>query len=100
MIYTVIEENNTLTAYTFEKFEQFNSFVFNPNRTPVFITSFKIKGKTYEERKNYAENLAIEYSNTIAAGLSYSEYSQIENRFYKIGKRYGLLNEFKENAIC
>lgn len=31
---------------------------------------------------------------------SWSELAEWGNYFYKLGKRYGLLKEFKENGIC
>jgi hypothetical protein len=31
--------------------------------------------------------------------MSYSEYFYITSYFYRLGKRYGLIKEFKENGI-
>lgn len=65
------------------------------------VLDFKIKGKTYSERKAYLEDLAIDYSNNFAClSWSYGELAEISDWFYKNGKRYGLLTEFRENAIC
>ena len=43
---------------------------------------------------------AIEYSNNIVSGLDMFELNQIAEYFERYGRRYGLLTEFKENAIC
>ena len=31
--------------------------------------------------------------------MSYSELAEVGERFYTLGKRYGLLKEFRENGI-
>ena len=31
--------------------------------------------------------------------ISYSELAFMQNYFYKVGKRYGLIKEFRENGI-
>lgn len=31
--------------------------------------------------------------------MSYSELAEVGERFYMLGKRYGLLKEFRENGI-
>ena len=34
------------------------------------------------------------------AAVSYGELANIQHEMYALGKRYGLLTEFYENAIC
>ena len=53
----------------------------------------------YEKRKAEVREEAIEYSCSDEE-LSYGELADIQERFRRLGKRYGLLREFKENAIC
>lgn len=67
----------------------------------IKMLDLKISGKTYAERKNSLEELAKDWQ-TNFAGLdwSYGELAEIGDFFYKNGKRYGLLGEFKENCIC
>lgn len=65
-----------------------------------YAAELKIHGRTYAERKASAEELAVEYSNNTAPGLSWGEMAEIEEFFERIGRRYGLLTEFRENAIC
>lgn len=55
----------------------------------------------YTKNKNRIREKAIEWQN----GFQYHDYScqelaEIGDYFYKNGKRYGLLKEFRENGIC
>lgn len=94
------DETNEEKMTTFESWREYNEYTFSPTYTTLFITNFKIKGKTYKERKEYLRDITIDYSNNIASGLYWSESAEISDIFYKLGKKYGLLKEFKENAIC
>ena len=55
----------------------------------------------YEENKERVRQEAIDYSNSFAEGREYywSEIAEIGAYFEKQGKRYGLLEEFRENGI-
>lgn len=67
----------------------------------IEMLDFKISGKTYAERKCNLEELAKDWQTNFAwLGWSYSELAEIGDFFYRNGKRYGLLREFKENCIC
>lgn len=61
-----------------------------------------LSGKTYLDRKNDLRNKAIEWSNTQGeyGAWSYGEIGDIQAFFENNGRRYGLLQEFRENAIC
>lgn len=61
----------------------------------------------YNYNKNRIRDLAIEYSNHSGKfewidkeGISWGGVAILSDYFYKNGKRYGLLKEFRENAIC
>lgn len=74
---------------------------FSPNCENIEVLDFKIKGKNYKERKGCLQDIAITYSNHFASlSWSYGELATIGDYFYTNGKRYGLLKDFKENAIC
>lgn len=74
---------------------------FSPDIDVVGILDLSIKGKTYAEKKGNARDLAIEWSNNYAGlNWSYGELAEVYTFFEKVGKRYGLLKEFKENGIC
>jgi len=54
----------------------------------------------YQKRKETARQKAIDWqSEASEQNLSYGELAEIGNFFYKLGKRFGLLREFRENAI-
>jgi len=58
--------------------------------------------KTYQERKEEVRNEAIEWQSQFAEGipLYWSDILEAGDYFYRMGKRYGLLREFRENGIC
>lgn len=55
---------------------------------------------TYTEAKARARELAIDWQyETSQRDISYGELAEAGERFNKLGKRYGLLGEFRENGI-
>ena len=55
----------------------------------------------YEKNKEKLRQKAIEYQSSFAEGKTYfySEVATMQDYFYKNGKKYGLLREFRENGI-
>jgi len=56
--------------------------------------------KTYAERKEAARQIAIDWQ--LEDGdypYSYEGWAILTNYLYKLGKRYGLLKEFRLNGI-
>ncbi len=54
----------------------------------------------YQIRKEAARQKTIDWQlEASEQNLSYGELAEIGNFFYKLGKRFGLLREFRENAI-
>ena len=78
----------------------FHADTFSPECEIIQLIEFTIHGKNYRERKNSLEEIAIEFSHNAVCGLSYGEMYYIQNFFKTMGKRYGLLREFRENCIC
>lgn len=59
-----------------------------------------ILGKNYAEKKDYVRNLAINYQIMASeSNLSYGEILDFQCMFEELGRRYGLIREFRENAI-
>lgn len=59
--------------------------------------------RSYQDRKNRARQQVIEMYFEFWDGETshfQSEVVEFETKCYNIGKRYGLLKEFRENAIC
>ena len=78
----------------------FHADTFSPDCEIIQFIEFVVHGKNYEERKNSLRDIAIEYSYDAIGDLSYGELYHIQNFFETMGKRYGLLREFRENCIC
>ena len=56
--------------------------------------------KTYQEQKERARQIAIDWQiESSEMNLSYGEYSEAGDYFNRLGKRYGLLREYRENAM-
>lgn len=82
--------------------EELNKDTINPASAALVIVPFHISGKTYRERQSSLRNLAIDFqyaSEGADIGLSWREMADIGDYFRRMGRRYGLLREFEENAI-
>ena len=56
---------------------------------------------TYATKKAVARQEAIDWQNDLFRdNRSYEEMREAAEHFEKLGKRYGLLKEFRENGIC
>lgn len=56
---------------------------------------------TYARNKAVARQEAIDWQNDLANhNYSYGELCEFVMYFEKLGKKYGLLKEFRENGIC
>lgn len=56
---------------------------------------------TYTEKKSQIRQEAIDWSYDFCNhNYSYGELAFFQCYFEKMGRRYGLLKEFRENAIC
>ena len=56
---------------------------------------------TYASNKAVARQEAIDWQNDFDNhNYSYGELAEAAEHFEKLGKRYGLLKEFRENGIC
>ena len=59
----------------------------------------KIK-ESYQQLKEAAREAAIDWQNSWQDNWpSYGELAEAQERFEKLGRRYGLIREFRENAI-
>lgn len=55
----------------------------------------------YQKRKNSAREKAIEWQARFEEqNMSYEELAVAQSFFERLGRRYGLLTEFRENGIC
>lgn len=57
--------------------------------------------KTYRQAKEAARAFAIEKQRALhESAPSYDEIADVQNVLRAMGRRFGLLREFKENGIC
>jgi hypothetical protein len=58
------------------------------------------RAASYQRRKEAARNKAIEWQMDFENhNYSYGEIAYFQNYFEQLGKRWGLLEEFRENGI-
>ena len=56
---------------------------------------------TYQELKDKARQEAIDWQNDFQNhNYTWGELAYYSDYFTKLGKRYGLIKEFRENGIC
>ena len=67
-----------------------------------FIAGMKTaRRRTYQQAKANAQEFAIDAQNIISENnFSYGEIADISDTLHSLGKRFGLVREFKENCIC
>ncbi len=82
-----------------ETINRYYNVTFSPATREMTFIEFKASGRTYQERKEDVRQKAIDFQRYDFPGLFWSEMLWIENWFKKQGERYGLLEEFRENAI-
>ena len=57
--------------------------------------------KSYQQKKETARQEAIDWQYEAAEkSMSWAEVAEAGNYFENLGRRYGLLQEFRENGIC
>ena len=87
-------------ARHFDTWNEFNTETFSPDCDVTFCWDYKVHGKTYKERKGFLRDMAIDFSVASAEfGFSWWEIAEIQEEFERVGKKYGLLREFRENGI-
>ena len=80
-------------------FDSMTGFMMETDANPIDIVDFKVSGRTYEERKESARQLAIDFQHAECGGMFMSEYAEVTDFFRKIGKRFGLSAEFENEGV-
>lgn len=103
MIYAILD-NDGLYSETFDTWDEYHSATFSPDIYPMFVCdteSTHVRGKTRAEKKESARQMAIAWQYAIGDFCpSYEDFAIAGDYFTAVGRRYGLLREFRENAIC
>ena len=104
MLY-VFYVNDVLNTIRYEAYKTKSDYLAarakNSGYTPICVidTNKPPIGETYREKKNTLHEQAVNYSHYCACIQSVWELCDISAYFEKYGKKYGLLLEFRENAI-
>lgn len=99
MFYAKLKQDGKETGVLYEDFQDYISDTFSPTVETMVIIPFTVHGSNYAERRANVRETALEFQRE-AEDLSYNELWHIQNWFEKMGKRYGLLKEFRENCVC
>ena len=97
---TDTKETSVKIFYTYHAL---NIYTFSPLIETIFLldTDKPPAGKSYQDKKENLKNIAIDYSLVFGdTNISWLEYAILTDYFRQYGRRYGLLKEFRENAIC
>lgn len=92
--------NGEEVAKLYDRGEDYARDTFSPLVKPLEIIDFAVKGKNYLERQRGVQTIAMDFQAADIGDLFMSDYARIGEWFTTQGKRYGLLKEFRENAIC
>lgn len=92
--------NGDEVAKLYDLGEDYARDTFSPLVEPLELIDFAVKGKNYRERQSSVETTARDFQAADIGGLFMSDYARICDWFTTQGKRYGLLKEFRENAVC
>ena len=71
----------------------------NPETEIYSVIVFRVRGRTYRDRQADLCNTARRWQYESAPGLSWNEIVDVADWLYAQGKRYGLLRDFREEAI-
>lgn len=93
------EENGVVKESLFDTHTDWFRATFSPEINELCSIEFKTHGADFYERKESVRELAKDFQTHDEGGLSYLELSEIQNWFTKMGIRYGLLTEFRENGV-
>lgn len=105
MVYAVIkEENGDTYGMEYRDFEVFIRETFSPLYTVLFFCDMSKKralGKDRATKKEVARAFACIWQDvTTHYQPSYYELALVGDYFATLGRKYGLLREFRENGIC
>lgn len=87
-------------AELYDSWDRYHADTFSPLTEDISFVDFNVHGNDYQSRKNSLRDIAIEWSNCTDINLYMSELYRIEDWFERMARRYGLLQEFRENCIC
>lgn len=100
IILAEIDFDGNVITKTYTRWEDLWADTGCPDYHVLWLTSFKVSGRTYAERKACAERIGIECSHAMGTWYpSWLELYEVTDVLTKIAKRYGLVEDFRENGL-
>ena len=100
-IYAAIKNaNGKREQAVYTNWDAFHADIFSPETEVYFVTNFKAHNK--EEARQIAMDVYYNIMDTVnndGNEFSYGEYMAVSDELERIGRRFGLLREFRENGI-
>ena len=101
MFYAKLKQDGQIIGNLYHDFQDYVNDTFSPEVETMAIIPFTVHGNNYAERRENVRGTAMEFQTANDCdGLYMSDMAQIYGWFEKMGKRYGLLKEFRENCVC
>lgn len=95
MIFAVIDD----TASIFDTWHEYHAATFSPDCTVSACIPLQLHGSTYAARKDSLRTIAQDIQRADNGGMSYSEVATLDRWLTTNARRYGLVNEFRDNGI-
>lgn len=100
MILAIVNIDNDDKMRVYYSYEELHKDLYCPDDSLVWATDFKIKGKTYAERKQFARDIGVTISNNREIEeITHIDAMNIAENLDNLAKRYGLIKEFRENGL-
>ncbi|MBR4906538.1 MAG: hypothetical protein IKZ44_06750 [Clostridia bacterium] len=84
----------------YENMEKLNRDLWSPLTEVFSMIDFRVRGSSYKEKQSCLCDIARRFQYEVTEGLSWYEVSVIADWFYRMGRRFGLLKDFRENGLC
>ena len=95
MIFAVIDD----TASIFDTWPEYHAATFSPDCTVSACIPLQLHGSTYAARRDSLRTIAQDIQTADNGGMSYSEAADMAEWLTTNARRYGLVNEFRDNGI-
>ena len=95
MIFAVIDD----TASIFGTWPEYHAATFSPDCTVAACIPLQLHGSTYAARRESLRTIVQDIQRADNGGMSYSEAADMAEWLNTNARRYGLVNEFRDNGI-
>lgn len=95
MIFAVIDD----TASIFDTWPEYHAATFSPDCTISACIPLQLHGSTYTARQESLRTIAQDIQTADNGGMSWGEVATLGDWLTTNARRYGLVNEFRDNGI-